>query len=465
VAPLFEGLSENAMNLDHAVVLGGGVAGLCAARVLTGHFAKVTVIDRDQLPASAIARKGTPQAKHTHLLSVGGARVLDGLFPGLQDELAAAGSPRIDWGRDIKMLTPSGWCPRFESDLISHPSSRPLLESLIRARIRQLPQITLLEEREVSGLIPGGDETVAGVRLRDHGELRADLVVEASGRDSKLPTYLEVLGYGPTEETTVNPFIGYATRIYRPRPGTERDWKVLLVFPRMPDIPRGGLIFPIENGEWSVTLQGIGRDYPPQDEEGFLEYARSLLDSSLHRTLVDAEAVSPITGYRRTENRVRHFERLRRWPRGLVALGDAVCSFNPIYGQGMTVAARTAVLLGEHLRAGLDTRRFQRQVARQNVDPWSMATTEDYRWPKTEGPPVGAAVKLLHAYMAKLSQTYPRNPAVARTFYEVVQMTAPSSRLVAPWVVGPVLLNALKGSPPPYVEPPSPPPPKSAAAA
>jgi len=309
----------------HAVVIGGSMAGLLAARVLADHFERVTLVERDRFPDGPEFRKGVPQARHVHVLLSRGFRVLERLFPGVSAELAAAGAPEVDWTGDCGVCTRGGWHPRFLSGIVSRICSRALLEWTIRRRVAARPNVRFLQACDVVELLPAaGGARVRGVRLRwregppadldpaEEHELQADLVVDASGRDSRAPRWLAALGYPAPAVTTINSFLGYATRWYRRPAGFQADWKALLLGAGPPEGKRGGIILPVEGDRWFVTITGGGRDYPPGDEAGFLEFARSLRSSALYEAIKDAEPLSPVYVYRRTENRLRQYERLAR---------------------------------------------------------------------------------------------------------------------------------------------------------
>jgi len=443
------------MNTDkkHALVIGSSMAGMLAARALADHFERVTIAERDIFPAGAEPRKGLPQARHVHILLMKGQECLEKFFPGLEDELGRAGAPHIDWTGDASWFTFGGWSPRFPSGYCSHPCSRDLLESVIRGRLSAIPQVQFLEAHEAVQLLTTPDRSrVTGARLRLRGrpdqdglDLLADLVVDASGRDSRVPHWLETLGYPPPPEIVVNSFLGYATRVYQ-RPPDLNDWAILLVRGTPPTNSRGGVIYAIEGDRLMVTLGAPGRDYPPTDEEGFLAFARSLPVPTLYDAIKDAVPLTSISGYRKTENRWRHYEHMPRWPENLVVVGDAACAFNPVYGQGMSVAALEALVLGECLRSrpahdsqnGL-AREMQKKIAGVINAPWLLATGDDYRIPQTEGRPLGFTTRLMHGYIDHVLYIANHSQAVFLTFFEVAHLLKPLTEFFRPGILSSVL--------------------------
>jgi 2-polyprenyl-6-methoxyphenol hydroxylase-like FAD-dependent oxidoreductase len=286
-------------------------------------------------------------------------------------------------------------------------------------------------------------------------------VVDANGRQSRTPQWLAALGYPPPTETSINSQLGYASRQYEIPAGFQADWRMLVINAKPPTNARTGALVPIEGGRWMVALIGAGRDYPPTDEAGFLEFARGLRSPLLYQTIKDAKPASPIYSFRNTDNRRRHFERLRRWPERFLVIGDASCTFNPIYGQGMTVAAMTAVvldhILAEHRRrsdAGPFGRakQFQRQVAKSNAGAWTMATTEDLRYPWTGGARLGPATRIMHRYANRVLEVANGNPKVNTAFVNVVNLRHPPTSLFHPTVLLPVLARHRA---PPLTDPPT----------
>jgi flavin-dependent dehydrogenase len=443
----------------HALVVGGSMAGLLAARVLADSFDRVTVVERDGFPGGPEFRKGVPQSRHVHVLMTRGRRIVERLFPGLEESLLEAGAELIDSAEDFEFLTPAGFAPRFRSGIPFLQSSRELLEFAVRERVASIPGVRFLEETDVTGLLPATQgEAVAGAKVRyrrgsDAGKeeaIPADLVVDASGRNSDASRWLEELGYEPPEETVVDSHLGYASRLYERAEDGSRDWKALLVQAAPPEVTRGGVLYPIEGGRWIAGLSGVGGDYPPTDEEGFMAFARSLRTPMLYETIKDLQPVSPIHGYRATRNSRRHYEKLSRQPHNFLVTGDAACAFNPVYGQGMTTAAIAAETIEEALlerrdMAGLSGR-FQRRLAKATAGAWLLATGQDYRVRGVEGPPPSAASRITRPYMARVMALSLKDREVQRTVLEVYHMLKPPTAMFAPAIAAKVLREALIGS-------------------
>lgn len=443
-----------------AIVIGGSIAGLLAARVLLDRFAEVILIEKDDVTEPLKARPGVVQSQHVHVLLTQGQRLLEQLFPGLAQELSAAGAPTVEWTADWLMLGTSKWLPRYPSDLSGRTCSRTLLEGLIRQRLSAYPNMTTLTGCQVKGLLSTKDPIrVTGVKLHWHiptanavDSLNAALVVDASGRNSALPDYLVQMGCEAPPETKINAFLGYASRWYQRPENLEVDWQGITISAVEGVSSRGGVLYPIEGDRWIVTLGGVGRDYPPTDEAGFLEFARSLRVPMLYDLLKDAQPLSPIYSYRRTENCWRHYEQLKSLPDGIVAVGDAVCTFNPVYGQGMTTAALGAIALNRCLQQAHPTKlngfplRFHRQLARILQAPWLMATGEDGRWSTTEGAKPRWGDRFIQKYVDRVSLLMQDSSDVSRAFAEVVHMVKPPTALFAPNILLQVLKSYSKPS-------------------
>lgn len=449
----------NHSNRSHAIVIGGSMTGMLAGRVLADHYEKVTIVERDQFPADPGFRKGVPQAPHIHVLLVRGQQILNELFPGLDRALAEAGAPTVNWGME-SINVPGGVClPRFESDMITRTCSRNLLEWHVRRRVAEFANITMREKCRVEGLVlDSAEKSVVGIQVYPGDEAgdgkttaevwEADLIVDASGRHSQTPKWIQEYGYEIPQETIVNSFLGYATQWYRVPEGFEADWKAILISGRPPDNPRYGGIYPIENNQWIVTLAGIGGIYPPtDDQEAYLEFARQLVSPLIYQALSQAEPISSIYGFRNTANRWRHYEKLERWPINYVVMGDAFCSFNPAYGQGMTVSALSAVAIDHHHRIhkAVNAPRLQKDLAQASKNVWRLATGEDLRWPTTEADAreLGVVTRFAHQYVEKVRLVYQSNPDAARIFFEIAHLIRPPTQLFHPILLGGVVQQTL----------------------
>ena len=457
------GARASRADAGHAVVVGGSMAGLLAARVLANHFEQVTLVERDALTDSAQTRKGVPQGHQLHVLLPRGRGIVERLFPGYGHELEAAGAVSVRVPTDALILNPAGWLDRRATGWPLLSASRPLFEWGVRRRLRELPGVTILDRHDVTSLRTSREgRQVTGVTLRPlddpaggHQQLDADLVVDASGRGSRAPAWLADAGYATPAKTHVDPNIAYASRIYRIPDGFSADWQLVMLLSRPPSIPRTGSLFPIEDGQWMVTLMGAAGQHPPTDEDGFAAFTRSLRHPVIADVLAAAEPVTLIRGHRGTANRLWHYERMRRWPERFVVLGDAVCAFNPIYGQGMSTAAVAAetldACLGEQRRRwsaenleGL-AGRFQRRLARRNADPWMLSTGEDLRYPTTTGVRVTAVMRLQHRYLDRVAAAATWDPATADTLAQVTAMLARPTSLFAPRIMVAAVRTRPKG--------------------
>ena len=332
--------------------------------------------------------------------------------------------------------------------------SRPLLEWTTRRKLADHPRIHFLEAHEVIGLLSNAQKTgVAGVRVRERNreahilgeeeELAADLVVDATGRDGHILEWMDSLGYQRPEEMVIDGKVGYATRTYQRPKEFQANWKILALLNSWPDIRRGGIILPIEGDRWIVTVAGIGDDHPPTDDAGFLAFVEGMATPLIAEAIKQSEPLTPIYGYQRMENRWRHYEKLERWPEGLLVIGDATCQLNPYYGQGMAVAALAALALKQAIQQGNQpglAQRFQKTLAKVFAAPWVLATSEDMRSPYTEGGGhPGTAERLMYGYVDGIKRLIAQDPKALRTFVEVSHLLKPSTAMFRPGMIVGVL--------------------------
>lgn len=379
---------------ERAVVVGGSVAGMIAARVLADFFEEVVVLERDDLQGPR--RKGAPQTDHVHVLLRRGVDILERLFPRIHDEMVAGQVRPFDFARDLRWYQYGGWLPRPTSGVVTYPQTRRSLEGHIRRRLLGVPNVRLRAGEAARGLLEGaGPGRVTGV----HGEgpdgpftLSADLVVDAAGRGSSVYRWLEALGYPAIEETALAIDLVYVSRFYRP-PARPRDWRGLWISPASPGCPRGGALQLVEGDRWLLSLCGYHGDVPSTDPAHYEAFARTLPVPAIAEALVGATPLSEPAQFRVANERWRHIERAQRFPAGLVVVGDAYCNFDPVFGQGMTVAMVACEWLQKHLgrlrsAQGLTagwTAGFYRDCAGWLRGMWTFITGEALRHPQTPG--------------------------------------------------------------------------------
>lgn len=421
----------------HAVVVGASMAGLLAARVLADEFDEVTVIDRDSLPDEPVARRGVPQARHLHILLKAAQATLEDLFPGYGEELISAGGIVIDGARDVNFYTEGDFLADGPRRIPLYCATRPLYEQIVRRRVADLPGVHLRSNCQFNGyLVDEGATTVEGVVMthQETEELAADLVVDATGRTSRTPAWLEQHGYRPPAVEEVNVDLAYSTVLVE-RPADDRR---AFVVTASPPYTRGGAAHTVEGDRWLVTLFGLHGDHPPTDPEGFAAFAAGLPTSELKRLLDEHTQVSEeITHYPFPANRRYRYEQLERFPGGLVVVGDAIASFNPIYAQGMSVAALEALVLHHVFGAGgredLARRFFERAAGITDV-AWKMAVGADFQFPQTTGPkPRGTDV--MNRYLSRLTRKAHTNGTLSEAFFRVLMMERSPNSLLRPDVV------------------------------
>jgi 2-polyprenyl-6-methoxyphenol hydroxylase-like FAD-dependent oxidoreductase len=441
---------------QHAVVIGSSIAGLLAARVLADHFEQVTVIERDQMPASATARKSVPQGNHVHLLLKSGELILRDLFPGLVDEMVAEGATVADAVADFRWLQYGKWKVKYDSGFKVLVQSRPFLEWQVRRKVSAISNVSFKYETAVTNLNTTPDlAAVAGVRVQKDGqqeEITADLIVDAGGPGSRTPQWLSDLNYQRPEETSVRIGLRYTSRYYK-LPPQPRDWTGMIIYPKAPAQNRMGYIFSVEGNRWLVTLTSYLDDERPTSDEQFLAFARSLPSPEIYQVIKEAEPVSDLRSYHIPAETRRHYEKLARFPDGLVVIGDAFCRFDPIFGQGMSIAAKEAVLLGEMLtavkgrqqlpnRQGFSSQ-FHKRVSKVVDTPWLLATTEVFRYPQVAGKrPFG--IKLNHWYTAQIFDLCATDPTVYSAFQQVLNLLKGPEILFHPAILWRVLRHQLR---------------------
>ncbi|MET9774610.1 FAD-dependent monooxygenase [Streptomyces sp. NPDC006367] len=428
---------------ERVIVLGASMAGLLAAHVLADHYADVVVIDRDDLAGDDIGRghsetrRGVPHGGHLHNLLAAGLLALEDLLPGITEELTAGGAVVGDGTADVRWVVKGTHMPKPRSGLPLLSVSRPHLERRVRRRVRSLAGVTFLERTEATELLTSPDRsTVAGVRVMEggaHRDLTADLVVDATGRRTRTPGWLAELGYPAVEEEQLTVNVGYTTQYYR------------LSADRMPDevsidvsgsaaVPRGALCAKIEDGCAVVTGYGVAGEYPPRDTAGFHDFLKSLAAPDIHDVVHDQETLGEPLCYRFPANLRRRYERMDAFPDGLLVIGDAVCSFNPVYGQGMTVSALGATVLRDHVSrpAPVNPRAYLADLAARAVDHvWELTTGADLAFPGVGGEPTENQLAE-YAYLDRLLDAASGDGRLLVAYARVAFLLDPSAALVSP---------------------------------
>jgi 2-polyprenyl-6-methoxyphenol hydroxylase-like FAD-dependent oxidoreductase len=430
---------------ERAVVLGASMGGLLAARVLADFFETVTVVERDVLPDDPANRRGVPQGRHVHALLPRGAQILDEFFPGILDELVADGAPVWDDGEFSKFylsyggheVVRSGKFVGYDKTLAMYMSSRPFLECHVRRRLKAMDNVTILGGKDVSQLTSTADrKRITGVRVVDREggpeqELTADLVMDAMGRAAHTPALLESLGYGRPAEDHIVMHTTYVSQLLQILPGTLKE--MLTIITPTPGRPTGMFLTGYENDAWIFTVFGMVGCEPPRDLAGMLSFAQEYTPAHLLAAVRAGVPIAPVVQHRMPSSQWRRYDKMQRFPDGLLVCGDAICSFNPIYGQGMSVAALDAVALRDCLRRGITDlpRRYFRAAAKAIGVAWQIGAGSDLAFPEVEGrrtPMMRVTSRLVDWVLAAAES----DVAIALQFFKVTGLVDPPARLLNP---------------------------------
>jgi 2-polyprenyl-6-methoxyphenol hydroxylase-like FAD-dependent oxidoreductase len=428
-------------SVDRAVVLGGALAGLLAANVLADVYREVLVVDRDQLAGVAGYRRGVPHGRHAHGLVARGHQSMEEQFPGLMKDMEAAGVRPGDFSGDIRWYFNGMRLRAAHSGLLSVPCTRPVIEQHVRNRVEKIGNVRFLEQYDIVGLETTPDATrVIGARVQrqDAGSgpevLGADLVIDATGRGSRTPAWLDELGYSRPAEDRVRIDLAYTTRHYRV-PADPFGSDIAIIAAATPSHPRGAFYYRLPGGSDRVelSLTGVLGDYPPADPEGFLEFVRSLPVPDIYRSVRESEPLDEPVTFRFPASIRRRYERLERFPEGLLVIGDAVCSFNPVYAQGMTVAALESLTLAQQIKKASvpQPQAFFQAISRQIDSPWEFAAIADLGYAGVDGPRT-AKVRMINAYITRLQRAAVHDSSLTNAFIRVAGLIDEPTALLYP---------------------------------
>jgi 2-polyprenyl-6-methoxyphenol hydroxylase-like FAD-dependent oxidoreductase len=441
---------------DRALVLGGSMAGLLAARVLAEAFREVLLVDRNDLIGIAGYRSGVPHGRHAHGLVARGHQILEEQFPGLTQGMTDAGVVPGDFNSDIRWYFGGQRLAPSHSGLASVPSTRPVLEEHVRNRVARIPNVRFLERHDIISLdtTPDGGR-VTGARVQRQGVagepevIKADLVIDTTGRGSRTPAWLKELGYAPPAEDRVKVDLAYTTRHYR-MPHDPFGSDIAIIAAATPSHPRGAFFYrlPGDGNRVELSLTGVLGDHPPTDPDGFLDFVRSLPVPEIYAAVSEAEPLDDPVRFRFPASVRRRYERLTRFPEGLLVMGDAVCSFNPVYAQGMTVAALESLVLRRHLERGGDLRpaEFLRDISREIDSPWEFAASADLGYAGVEGRRT-AKVRMINAYVPRLQRAAVHDPVLTNAFIRVAGLIEEPTTVLRPGIVARVLRNSRRQPP------------------
>jgi 2-polyprenyl-6-methoxyphenol hydroxylase-like FAD-dependent oxidoreductase len=424
----------------HAIVIGASMGGLCAAKVLSEGFERVTLVDRDELPAQPAPRRGVPQSRHLHGLLARGGEAYDEIFPGIHDELIAAGAMDADTQSDIHWHFDGHLLRPEPSGLVGLAVSRQLLEFTVRSRVAALQGVTIIDRSDVTGLTTSPDQRrITGVRIRNRGTataesvLDADLVVDATGRGTRTPLWLGELGYPRAPEEEIRIELTYLTQLYRREPH-HLDGRIGASYNYYPDQPRGAFILAQEGNRIILTLIGAGgREELSTRNAVMAEYAESFGAPEISEIIRTATPLTEPVLMRYPASVRRHYEQLDRFPEGYLVVADALCTFNPIYGQGMTVAALEALLLSRLLREGGDdvNRRFLRAAAKLLDTPWGLVVSNDLRFRDVDGERT-EEMSAMAEYLERYREAAAKDAVLGAELLRVANMLDEPARLMAP---------------------------------
>lgn len=436
---------------SRAIVLGYSLAGKLAARVLADTFQEVIVFEKDSEQENRMPRKGSPQSHHPHVLLKRGANGLETLFPGLTEELLQNGAAVFDFTNDVYWVHHGRQKVRNEGGFRQLSQSRPLLEWLLQRRLNAYSNIHVHDEASAEDFVWSKDGTaVKGVVVKKDGateKMEGDLIIDTTGASALYKQAFKKQGWALPKEDQIKMDLSYTSRKVKWDDASDKAWRTLILYPQPPRLERGGILYPIEKGEWMVTLFGYGGDRAPADEAGFLAFAKTLCEPDLYEVLKKSEPRSEFKTYRVRKQVWRRMDKMARLPENFLVMGDALCRFDPVFGQGMTAALLEAEELKGMFKNTSSTigsrrwvKRLYKQFAKRLSPLWLMVTAEDFMYSGTEGK-CFVGLKLLQTYLQAVYRLSEYDPAVYKPFSRVLHLLDSPFTLFKPAILLKVLLE------------------------
>jgi 2-polyprenyl-6-methoxyphenol hydroxylase-like FAD-dependent oxidoreductase len=433
---------------SRAIVLGASFAGLMTAKVLSRHYRQVIIIEKDTVNRYPETRKGQSHTKHLHGLLPCALNILYNYFPDFYEDVNNTGGVVNDLGASMNWFTHGGFKKNVFLNIPGVSLSRPLLEHLIREKVLSLPNVTLLDNTTAKEFLsPADKERITGVMIEDkqRGELTghdADLVVDCTGRGSQTPKWLKQMGYAEVPVSEVKIDVTYTTRMYKRDPEDVRGRWWMACTPEAPKERRNGAAFPIEGNRWIISVGGWHGEKAATDETEFLEFLKKLPNANIYDIASTCEPVSDFIQYKYPVSIRRNYEKMDTFPLGLLVLGDATSSFNPVYGQGISSACLQAVVLDELLSEDINEHELAKTYFKRTLKTkdklWQMSTGEDFRFPETTGTrPFG--ISLTNKYVSLVHKATISDEVVCRAFLRVMGLIDPPAKLLHPKIIWRIL--------------------------
>ena len=439
----------------HAIVLGGSIAGLLTARILAQYIEKVTIIEKDVLPINPGTRKSVPQGHHPHVILSKALQLIEKWFPEFIDDMASVGAIPVDPANDVCWFFPLSWMPRYSSGIKVLSSLRPQIEwCLKKSLLASFSNVTILENHSAIGLFTNKDNTcITGVKLKtpfgDIEQMDATITIDTTGHTSRTPDWLASIGYEKPKEEEVVINVGYTTRIYKRPDDFKEGWRGYGILPDFPKTSRGAVLSTVQNNQWIISLTGYSGDHAPVDDIGFMQFARSLPKTHLYNLLKNETPLSSTKVFKLLKIRRRYYEKLSHFPDGLIVLGDALCTFNPIFGQGITVASICAEELERLLQKGVtpDMKRFSEtfhlKASKRVSMAWHLSNIINFSYSQVKTKR-RMFLPSMRWFLKKTLETCSKNPKVGQVFLELFQMNTGIKTIANPSFLFPILLNIIK---------------------